>query len=266
MGKFFGLDSPFFKVMTKVADFIILNFLVLVFSIPVVTIGPALTAMYYVALKEARGEEGYIWRDFWKSFKANFKQGFVIELIVAAIIAVLGLNIVTCYRWTYEGSMMGQILMFLNIGLAILAAASLIYLFPLLAQFRNTVKNTLFNSLLMAMKHLPQTIVMLIATGLLVYAIISYPVFIFLFIALIAYVQTYVLAKIFKQYMPKEEFIPDTYEVPEDVDDIWDRLAAGTADEKKEAEQEATDAADDSSGQETAGPAAADEQKEQGEE
>ena len=46
----------------------------------------------------------------------------------------------------------------------------------------------------------------------------------------------------------------------------WDRLAAGTADEKKEAEQEATDAADDSSGQETAGPAAADEQKEQGEE
>ena len=72
MGKFFGLDSPFFKVMTKVADFIILNFLVLVFSIPVVTIGPALTAMYYVALKEARGEEGYIWRDFWKSFKANF--------------------------------------------------------------------------------------------------------------------------------------------------------------------------------------------------
>ena len=55
MGKFFGLDSPFFKVMTKVADFIILNFLVLVFSIPVVTIGPALTAMYYVALKEARG-------------------------------------------------------------------------------------------------------------------------------------------------------------------------------------------------------------------
>ena len=52
MGKFFGLDSPFFKVMTKVADFIILNFLVLVFSIPVVTIGPALTAMYYVALRK----------------------------------------------------------------------------------------------------------------------------------------------------------------------------------------------------------------------
>ena len=30
--------------------------------------------------------------------------------------------------------------------------------------------------------------------------------------------------------MPKEEPLRDTYEVPDDVDDIWDRLAAGTAD------------------------------------
>ena len=137
MNRFFGLDSPFFKVMTKVADFIILNFLVLVFSIPVITIGPAFTAMYYVALKEVRGQEGYLWRDFWKSFKQNFKQGFIIELIVAAAFAVLYINIITCYKWSYEGSTVGQILMFLNIGLGIICIASLIYLFPLLAQFTN---------------------------------------------------------------------------------------------------------------------------------
>lgn len=232
MNRFFGLDSPFFKVMTKIADFILLNILVLVFSIPIVTIGPALTAMYYVALKEVRNEEGYLWKSFWKAFKENFKQGFIIELIVILVAVVFYVNIVTCYRWTYEGSMLGQILMFLNIGLAIICVAALIYIFPLLAQFRNTVKGTLFNSLLMAMKHLPQTIVLLILTGLLVYAIISYPLFIFIFIGLIAYVQSYVLAKIFRQYMPKEEPIPDTYEVPEDVDDIWKRLAAGSADDE----------------------------------
>lgn len=238
MNKFFGLDSPFFKVMTKVADFIILNVLVLVFSIPVITIGPALTAMYYVALKEVRNEEGYLWKSFWKSFKQNFKQGVIIELIVAVIAAVLCINVITCYRWTYEGSMVGQILMFLNIGLAILCLAALLYLFPLLAQFSNTVKGTLFNSLLMAMKHLPQTIVLLLATGGLVYTIICYPLFIFLFIGLIAYVQSYVMSRIFKQYMPKEEPLRDTYEVPEDVDDIWDRLAAGTADDKEPQEEE----------------------------
>ena len=230
MNRFFGLDSPFFKVMTKVADFIILNFLVLVFSIPVITIGPAFTAMYYVALKEVRGQEGYLWRDFWKSFKQNFKQGFIIELIVAAAFAVLYINIITCYKWSYEGSTVGQILMFLNIGLGIICIASLIYLFPLLAQSTNTVKNTLFNSLLMAMKHLPQTIVLLLITGGLIYAVMSYPLFIFFFIGLMAYVQSYIISRIFKPYMPKEEPLRDTYEVPDDVDDIWDRLAAGTAD------------------------------------
>lgn len=245
MNKFFGLDSPFFKVMTKVADFMILNILVLVSSIPIITIGPSLTAMYYVALKEVRGEEGYLWRDYWKSFKQNFKQGFIIELIVAAMSAVLYINVITCYKWSYEGSFWGQILMFLNIGLAILCIAALIYLFPLLAQFSNTVKNTLFNSLLMAMKHLPQTLVLLVITGGLVYAIISYPLFIFLFIGLLAYAQSYVLSRIFKQYMPKEEPLRDTYEVPDDVDDIWDRLAAGNAgNEEKKGMDEAEDNAE----------------------
>lgn len=234
MNRFFGLDSPFFKVMTKVADFIILNFLVLVFSIPVITIGPAFTAMYYVALKEVRGEEGYLWRDFWKSFKQNFKQGFIIELIVAAAFAVLYINVITCYRWSYEGSTVGQILMFLNIGLGIICIASLIYLFPLLAQFTNTVKNMLFNSLLMAMKHLPQTLVLMLITGVLTYAVMSYPLFIFFFIGLMAYAQSYIISRIFKPYMPKEEPLRDTYEVPDDVDDIWDRLAAGTTQNSSE--------------------------------
>ncbi len=227
MNKFFGLDSPFFKVMTKVADFIILNILVLVCSIPIVTIGASMTAMYYVALKEVRNEEGYLFRSFFKAFKENFKQSFVLELITAVAGFVLGMNLITCYRWSYEGSMLGQILLYLTLGLVIICVASLIYLFPLQAQFSNTIKNTLFNSLLMAMKHLPQTFVLLIATGILLYGMISYPLFIFFFIGLMAYVHSYIMARIFKQYMPKEEQRPDEYVVPDDVDDIWDRLAKG---------------------------------------
>lgn len=233
MDRFIGLESPFFRVMTKVADFIILNFLVLIFSIPIVTIGPALTAMYYVALKEVRGNEGYVVKDFWKAFKANFKQAFVIELITVVIAAVLIINIFTCYRWSLQGSMFGQILMYLNIGLGLLVIGSLMYLFPMLAQFKNTVKNTMFNSLLMAEKHLPQTLILLVITGGLSYAIICYPLFIFVFIAVIAYAQSYVMVRVFKPYMPEEEIIPDEYNVPEDEDDIWERLAQGNADDKE---------------------------------
>jgi uncharacterized membrane protein YesL len=207
--------------MSKVADFMILNVLVLVFSIPVITIGPAVTAMYYVALKEVRGEEGYVVRDFWKAFRRNFRQGVIIELIVIVIALVLGLDIMASFRWSLEGSMAGTVFMYLNIGLAIVAAGSLMYLFPLLAQFENTIRKTMFNSLLMAEKNLPQTIIMLIVTGMIVYAIASFPLFIIVLIGLYAYVQSYVMVRTFKPYMPKEEEHTDEFEVPGEDDDVW---------------------------------------------
>ena len=48
---FFSIDGKFFRGLTKAGDFFILGVLGIVFSIPIVTIGPTLTAVYYVALK-----------------------------------------------------------------------------------------------------------------------------------------------------------------------------------------------------------------------
>ena len=68
--------------MGRVADLIILNLIFIVCCIPIVTIGPALTALYYMTLKMARNEETYIIRGFFKSFKENFRQAIVIWLII----------------------------------------------------------------------------------------------------------------------------------------------------------------------------------------
>ena len=59
---FFSIDGKFFRALTKAGDFFILGILAIIFSIPVVTIGPTLTAVYYVALKLVRDEEGYVLR------------------------------------------------------------------------------------------------------------------------------------------------------------------------------------------------------------
>ena len=72
MGRFFSIDSPLFSFLTKVADLILLNFLALIFCLPVITVGASLTALNYVALKIVRDEECYITRSFLKSFKENF--------------------------------------------------------------------------------------------------------------------------------------------------------------------------------------------------
>ncbi len=88
MGRFFDLDSPLMSTLSKLADLIILNILVVICSLPLFTIGASLTAMHYVVLKMVRNEEGYIIKSFFKSFKQNFKQATIIWLILLVVIGV----------------------------------------------------------------------------------------------------------------------------------------------------------------------------------
>lgn len=64
MGSIFNLDSPVMQALGKVADLMWLNVLTMICCIPVITIGPSLTAMHYMALKIVRNEECYITRGF----------------------------------------------------------------------------------------------------------------------------------------------------------------------------------------------------------
>ncbi len=87
------MENPFFRFMGRVADLMILNVIFLVCCIPVVTIGPAITALYYTTLKMVRNEESYIVKGFFHSFKQNLRQGIIINLILLAIGVLLFLDL-----------------------------------------------------------------------------------------------------------------------------------------------------------------------------
>ena len=93
MQRFFSMDNGLFRALNRISDLMILNLIFILCCIPVVTIGPALTGLYYVALKIASNEEGYIVRGFFKSFKQNFRQGLIIWLILLAAGCVFGVDI-----------------------------------------------------------------------------------------------------------------------------------------------------------------------------
>ena len=57
MGSLFNLDNPIWRFMGKLVDVFILTLLWAVCCIPIITIGPASTAVYYVTLKLVRDEE-----------------------------------------------------------------------------------------------------------------------------------------------------------------------------------------------------------------
>ena len=190
-------------------------FLCILCCIPVVTAGSSITALYYVTLKMARDEESYIARSFFRSFKQNFKQATIINIIMLLTAAVLFIDL----RIAKAGSgAMYKGLFSLFIAFALIYAMILLYIYPILAKFFNSVKNTFVNAFLMSVRHLPLTLLMLVisASPLLLmwlFAYVSYAQFtsilIMLFILMgfstLAYWKSKIFVKIFDNYIPKDE-------------------------------------------------------------
>ena len=84
MNQLFNYDNPIMQFISKIFDLIILNLFFLLFSIPIVTMGASLSALYYVCLKLLRGEEPYIWQNFFKAFRQTSKlasRGFLERIL-----------------------------------------------------------------------------------------------------------------------------------------------------------------------------------------
>lgn len=211
MGKLFNLDSPVFSFLNKAADLIWLNILTFICCIPVFTIGASMTALNYVVLKMVRNEEGYITRSFFKSFKQNFKQATIIWLIELVMIMILAgdFYILRFGLFDFPTWIKAALL-----AVTVLFLISVMHLFPALAKFDNTIKNTFKNSFLMGILSLPKTILMIfcwaapVLVGLLVYQIMP---LVFAFgISLPAYACALLYNKTFKRFEPGDAETDDS--------------------------------------------------------
>ena len=172
MGKILDIDSPFMRVLNKLADLIYLNFLTLICCIPIVTIGASMTALHYVLLKMVKNEDGYITKSFFKSFKQNFKQATLIWLILLLAICILAGDFLI---FSYSQINFPGWLQVVLLAVAILVLFATIHLFPLLARYENSIMNTYRNSLFMGILNLPKTVVMMICWLLPIAIIIFIP-------------------------------------------------------------------------------------------
>ena len=216
MGRFFNMDNKFFVFMGKIADLCMLNLLCIICCIPIVTAGASLTALYYVTMKVVRNEEAYIFRSFFRSFKQNFKQATVINIIMLAAAALLYIDTNIAGKM---GQPAGKILGMIFAAFTLLYVMILLYVYPLLAKFYNSVKNTFKNAILMAIRHLPYTILMLLicACPILILFIPSFQIQMSLIMlvilfgpAVIAYGNSHFFVRIFDKYIPEESVSEET--------------------------------------------------------
>jgi len=159
MKALFDIDGPAMRFVTKLAYSAYLNILWLICCLPVFTAGASTTALFYVSLKIAKDEEGHITRSFFRSFKENFRQSTIIWLILLGVGIILGIDGYVFYHMRFD-SMLWTLGAAVFIVALVAYAIILMYIFPLLARFDNTVPAMFKNALMIGMRFLLCTVLM----------------------------------------------------------------------------------------------------------
>ena len=165
MMRIFSLEGPLYQFMNRFWDLIKLNFIWLIFSLPIVTIGAATLAAYTVTMKMIDDEEEGIFKTFFKAFKSNWKQGTQMGFIHLAVVYFLYLNLEFLDK-------LEKAPVFFLIAAMVIGFLGLLYLtyaFPLCARYQNTLHKTLKNSAAIAMKYFVQTLILWMVVGLLIF-------------------------------------------------------------------------------------------------
>lgn len=204
-------DNPIVNGIGRIADFVVLNLLWVLCSIPIITIGASTTALYTVMLKIVKNEEGYLVKGFFKAFRDNFKQSTVIWLVFLALGIVLLVDFSALRLMSANVAGIMQILLMLMGALLISGS---VYAFGLQARFVNTVKNTMKNAAILVFAKLPHTVlIVIISVGSVIATfyngmtlIIGFTVWLFVGVALVAWLNCYVLRSVFRKLEePQEE-------------------------------------------------------------
>ena len=195
-----AIDGMLYQYMMKVYDLIVLNLIFVVSCIPLVTIGASITALYDMTLSMQNRRAKTIYTAYLDSFQSNFKQATQVWL---GFLCMVGMTVMLM------NLAQGNVFVLLSLlGLMVMSLMTLIYVFALIAKFKQQTPTMIKNGLLLAIEHAPYSIIMLSIAGALV---IGVPLCVHwagllslvLTFSLTAYIQSYFLNKLFKKVLKR---------------------------------------------------------------
>ena len=197
-----AIENPFFDVMEEIGDLILLNIVFIITCIPIITIGMAWTALYKVILRKIKKESNYVVKEYLKACREEWRQSTKIWLIFLISGCILAFDVLFAVNiWKSLSFAIGCFVLIWYFAFS--------YVFPLQAQFENTVKNTVKNALYLSIKYFPYTILFVILNIIPVVCIIlgtmisslAAPVYIVVGFALTARINGIYFHKIFSKFM-----------------------------------------------------------------
>ena len=139
-GSLFDPENSFWEFMTNMTHVLIVGLIWIMCCVPIITIGASTTALYDYTLEVASDKDGYVVKSFFKSFVNNFIKSTVLWVLMSMVMAFLMIDAYICLNM---GTALGNLLFFAIVGIGILCLITCLYIFPVLAFFRTSIKKTI---------------------------------------------------------------------------------------------------------------------------
>jgi uncharacterized membrane protein YesL len=153
--KFSGAYSSF----SCIVDIIYIGLLWLVCCLPIITVGPACTAMYYTMVKCVRRGRGHVTGEFFAAFRRNFLPSLKVWLIFLLLICLWLSNLIINGQTDPEGAkIMGSVSNLLIIP----PCFPMSWAFAYISRFDNSLGDTLKFSLFLSIKNFMRTVIILL--------------------------------------------------------------------------------------------------------
>lgn len=145
-------QSKFYSLGNKLGDLIIISLLWLVFSLPIITLGPSTSALYYATTRRFYHNSQAPRKDFMHSFRMNLKQGVLLTLICIVYGGLIVFDIYVARNGLGDYTLPAfyeQVAYVLLIPIIL----TLPYLFAYLSRFSTTLRTIIKHSMVFSIIH-----------------------------------------------------------------------------------------------------------------
>jgi uncharacterized membrane protein YesL len=202
MGHIFDPENLFFRTVGEWVDLVGLSLLWAILCLPIVTIGPATAALYHTVYMVFRKGERDTFRRFFRSLRLNLKTGLLSTLALLPVVLVLALLGYWYQLGAATQGSMGRLAFSYFYVLALLPLGLACWLFPLLGRFEFPLRQLFSTAGLLALGHLPTTLLVILLTLAVYLLIVSFPLLLFLLPALWALLLSFPLERVFAKHAP----------------------------------------------------------------
>lgn len=225
------------KTLKKIINFLLLNILWVVCSIPLVTIGASTCAAFYVSLKMVNEEEVSVVKMFFKAFKQDFVQGTIMLCITSPCAAL-------CFFMWRTLIKSGEMNLLFILGAFIVTLVLIIlnfYSYALIARYTNSIKNTIRNSAGLTVQHFKTTMLTIVVVAAEIAIMFVIPIVTLLGLFFIPELVIFTISKTAKPIFDEIENPPPAPQPEEDVEEESLDDDAESEDEESEDAGEETD-------------------------